>query len=34
MLKKLLRREPPNLVDASRQLGGYVVEKEGYPFAP
>ena len=32
MLKKLLRREPVDLAKASQALGGYVLQREGYPF--
>ncbi len=32
MVKKLMRRQPANLVEASHCLADYVIEKERYPF--
>ncbi len=32
MIRKLMRRQPVNLVEAGRTLAGFVIEQEAYPF--
>ncbi len=33
MIRKLMRRQPSNMVDAGRKLADYVVERKEYPFS-